>query len=494
MKKRCMSVLLAAAMIVSLCLTPADVCATEIAPPEEDVVEAEESAIEEEPAAVEELVTATEDETERGQWNEAGDMLTLSEEELSEEELAAAQQLSLQTEASVTESSAYSAMMALKSTYYEGMPWTDANPSDGYRFYGYRENEHKIVVGYGCAAFAFILSDAAFGDLPASDNYTFDWNKLCVGDILRINSDLHSVIILEKYEDYIIVAEGNYNSSIHWGRKITKTQLQDTFTYQTTRYPDGYTPTTPITPAQEEMIGQFVSRLYNTCLNRDPDAGGFRFWVNAAKAGEVDGTAMAKNFILCDEMQAKNLSNEDFVEILYIAFMGRTSDSSGKAFWVNKLENGASRYGVFMGFANSQEFKNICDNYGIRRETAEPMEGRDKNFELTAFMSRLYTKALGRTYDVGGINYWCDRVYNRELTIAEVSTTYFFHSEEFLAKKLDDKEYIKVLYRTFMDREYDQPGLEFWLNQLATGTSRDTVLMEFEHSKEFSEIKKKYGL
>lgn len=126
--------------------------------------------------------------------------------------------------------SVYNCMISLKAYFPEGKYWTNENFyawNGGGRYYG----------GYGCAGFAFLLSDAAFGNLPARYIDSFDWDNLRVGDILRINNDTHSVIILKKHDDYVIVAEGNYNDSIHWGRKITKANLQNGFTNYATRYP-----------------------------------------------------------------------------------------------------------------------------------------------------------------------------------------------------------------------------------------------------------------
>lgn len=44
------------------------------------------------------------------------------------------------------------------------------------------------------AGFAFILSDAAFGSTPCKMGY--DINEIRVGDILRINDNTHSVVVL----------------------------------------------------------------------------------------------------------------------------------------------------------------------------------------------------------------------------------------------------------------------------------------------------------
>lgn len=128
-----------------------------------------------------------------------------------------------------TEQEAYEAMIALKEQYPEGTPWTLANR---YNWKG------GITTGSGgCTAFAFMLSDAAFGDLPARKIYNFD--EIHVGDILRVNNDTHTVIVLEVHDTYVIIAEGNYTSSVHWGRKITFRSLNENGTYMMTRYPEG---------------------------------------------------------------------------------------------------------------------------------------------------------------------------------------------------------------------------------------------------------------
>ena len=125
-----------------------------------------------------------------------------------------------------TEQEVYDIIMALKTEYPEGMRWTNDN--------GYF-SEAMRMTGYGCAGFALICSDAAFGDLPARTHYSFDGIR--VGDIIRIG-DYHSMVVLEKRADSVVVTEGNFNSSIHWGREITRASLERETFYVQTRYPE----------------------------------------------------------------------------------------------------------------------------------------------------------------------------------------------------------------------------------------------------------------
>lgn len=121
----------------------------------------------------------------------------------------------------------YDIMVSFKERFPEGMYWTN----DQY----YDWNGGTYYRGYGCAGFAFILSDAIFGEAKAVKHT--DYSNIKVGDILRVNNDKHMVIVLEVHDDYVVVAEGNYNKSIHWGRIIPKEELPGEGDYVFTRYP-----------------------------------------------------------------------------------------------------------------------------------------------------------------------------------------------------------------------------------------------------------------
>ena len=129
----------------------------------------------------------------------------------------------------VTEESVQQLLAAMQAEYPEGTPWTDNNV--------YAWNGGIFSEGSGCAAFAFLISDLAFGDLPARMSEAVSIDVLRVGDILRVNGDTHSVIVLEVHEDHIVIAEGNFNGTIHWGRTLSAEEVTAA-DYFLTRYPE----------------------------------------------------------------------------------------------------------------------------------------------------------------------------------------------------------------------------------------------------------------
>ena len=114
-------------------------------------------------------------------------------------------------------------------------------------------------------------------------------------------------------------------------------------------------------------VNLFVERMYQICLGRLGDKGGQNNWVEKLIAKQISGSECARSFIFSKEYTNLGLSDDEFVENLYLAIMGRPSDPEGKENWLYGLSKGMTRDEVFAGFVNSTEFDNICKKYGINR-------------------------------------------------------------------------------------------------------------------------------
>ena len=237
----------------------------------------------------------------------------------------------------------------------------------------------------------------------------------------------------------------------------------------------------------------FIQRLYSRVFGRAADDDGMGYYTELLASGERTGAEVGRGFIDSPEFAERALSNADYVEVLYSTFMNRASDEGGKAYWLNFLDNGVSRDFVFKGFVESAEFTEICASYGISRGSVELVKYMDKNPALTMFTNRLYAEALGRAGEEEGLEY-----YTKEITLGNVTPVQaaknFIFSSEFEDKKLGNEAYVKVLYKTFMGREYDVAGLEYHLDRMRRGTTREEILMGFADSPEFETIMSTFGL
>ena len=242
-----------------------------------------------------------------------------------------------------------------------------------------------------------------------------------------------------------------------------------------------------------KLINDFISRSYQYILGRKADQSGVSYYSALLRNGKLTGAQMVMNFVNSPEFQGKKYSNEKVVEILYRTMMDRTADANGRAYWAGFLNDGLSQKYVVQGFAVSTEFKNICSSYGIKAGTIELTENRDKNGKVTQFISRNYRIALGRKGDANGLNYWTGMILNKKQTPQQVAFNFVF-SKECVNKNLNNTEFVKMLYRLYMGREFDQSGLNYWIVKMKNGMSRQNVAKSFGGSKEFKEIVASYGL
>jgi V8-like Glu-specific endopeptidase len=100
-----------------------------------------------------------------------------------------------------------------------------------------------------------------------------------------------------------------------------------------------------------------VYRLYQAAFNRTPDSGGLGFWINAMDNGTSLRT-VASNFMSSAEFAAlygSNPSNQTFVTNLYFNVLHRQPDQGGFDFWVNALNSGTAREDVLISFSEGFE-------------------------------------------------------------------------------------------------------------------------------------------
>lgn len=122
-------------------------------------------------------------------------------------------------------------------------------------------------------------------------------------------------------------------------------------------------------------VTAFVTRFYQQCLDRQPDAPGLAGWVTALLDHSISGATVANGFINSTEFVSKNLSNEDYLNVMYRAFFDRQPDPQGFSDWMGQLNAGNSRQFVLAGFVNSAEFRNLCAKYGIESGSIGSVSG-----------------------------------------------------------------------------------------------------------------------
>ncbi len=238
--------------------------------------------------------------------------------------------------------------------------------------------------------------------------------------------------------------------------------------------------------SSSDPVAQFVTRFYQLCLLREPDSTGLNAWVANLKSGASTGADVGTGFIFSAEFQARNLSNSDWLDVLYQAFFNRAADAGGKSSWLTQMDGGTSKQTVLDGFTHGQEFINLCSTYGIT-----PYSGYVD--PVSQFVTRFYQLCLLRDPDTTGLNAWVANLKSGASTGADVGAGFIF-SSEFQARNLSNSDWLDVLYQAFFNRAADAGGKSSWLTQMDAGTSKQAVLDGFTHGAEFATLCSQYGI
>ncbi len=233
-----------------------------------------------------------------------------------------------------------------------------------------------------------------------------------------------------------------------------------------------------------------VAHYYRSALRRAPDAGGKAFWEGEASRMVALGVnvneawySMAGAFYTSAEYLAFARDNTGFVTDLYNTFFNRAPDAGGLAFWKGQLDSGMPREVALASFMFSPEFVNFTQAiFGVTSVRAEINTVVD-----------FYRGLLARLPDNGGFAFWVQQFRTAQCQGAsavtaqtEAISSAFALSPEFSARNRNTSQYVGDLYNAFLRRGGDLPGVQFWINQIATSAqSREQVRQQFVASPEF---------
>jgi hypothetical protein len=129
--------------------------------------------------------------------------------------------------------------------------------------------------------------------------------------------------------------------------------------------------------ATEEFRGVEVDRVFVDFLGRPADPSGKAYWIRSLGSGKTMRTFRAQLFGSNEYFTKAGGTNEAFMRRAYNDVMGRNPDPAGFEFWVNRLNRGAERGGVVANFLGSTEARRTLTNTQFLRfldRTATPAE------------------------------------------------------------------------------------------------------------------------
>jgi len=223
---------------------------------------------------------------------------------------------------------------------------------------------------------------------------------------------------------------------------------------------DGGSPITGYSIVVDDRAPLVVGPTVTTASFGDLPVGDHNATVRAITGAGNGSTVTSPNFEV--KAFAPFDSEEAFVTQLYADFLRRTPDAPGLAFWTERVANdGSNVQEIVEAFMRSPEF-------APRRSVA-----------------RLYFAYFNRQPDKGGFDFWTRQISTGAAVLENASQS-FALSPEFARTygALNDAEFIVLVYNNVLARRPDQGGFEFWLDQLASGLPRGTMMTLFSESPE----------
>ncbi|MCQ2482888.1 MAG: DUF4214 domain-containing protein [Clostridia bacterium] len=333
-----------------------------------------------------------------------------------------------------------------------------------------------------------ILADCSVGRYIASIIYSVDFKELGLSDEAFVDL-MYEFLLNRKADDagkqYCLELLDNYCS-----RKAILALLVNSS--EAKNYLGLYSvnlaeyKSDDIVDKHQDLI-PLVQSLYEGFLGRKAEYDGMVNWISVLANGDKSGPQAAAAFATSKEFINMDVTNGDFVSLLYRICFNREADSEGFAYWVGLLENHYSREYVIQGFVNSPEYCAIFAGYGI---STAPYEAKTiyslipDEEKIGNFVNRLYELALGRQADEEGFNGWKDALVNQTSTGYDVAHGFIF-SPEMKQQYLTNEEFITRMYKIFLDREPDAEGFAGWVSKLENGESLETIFEGFVYSPEF---------
>ncbi len=127
-------------------------------------------------------------------------------------------------------------------------------------------------------------------------------------------------------------------------------------------------------------------------------------------------------------------------------------------------------------------FQDAAGNTGSAVATVSNIVS-EYSYRAFNFVKRMYTRALGREVEAGGLHYWYNRLLSGKSSKLQIIDV-FIRTDEYY------RHYVSGIYHEFMNRDADTAGLNFWTDEMLHGLSKTDLIAAFAYSPEY--LKQEY--
>ena len=346
-----------------------------------------------------------------------------------------------------------------------------------------------LVADFQDPMYGYVQPEATFG-APDSDLYTLGEFSAGASDTVFVGGAID-----EQIQAGVSQSLGTENQTIAEGEKYYPSQDRNLALYQTSESGNGdylEVPFTALSTATHGIAVQdigggssegFVDAPAPYVITFDPQiAANFTQEVrNGTDTVPVDDTQVPD-----DDDRSDSGSDEDGDDSgNRIDLSGQDQVTGTTAIDIAVADQGRDAYTVTR---RTDDTIDLGGASNVTLDGVERIEFADGTlgFDDTALRAyRLYEAAFNRDPDEEGLGYWIDEV-DQGMGFDEVQRR-FLNSDEFkdaYGASTSGTEFVELLYQNVLDRGPDDAGRDYWLGELAGGMSREQVLGSFAQSDE----------
>lgn len=246
-------------------------------------------------------------------------------------------------------------------------------------------------------------------------------------------------------------------------------------------------------PTPSTVFDDFVVWLYNNLMGRTASAAEVSDHSTQLMNGTKACDLIYNNFVTSAEFRARNLSDADYVRVLFTTLLNRAPTDAEINNYTGLVAQGYTRAEIYKQIVNSDECKTYLSRFSINLGTFTNPDFVDNHMDLRPFVNNLYREVLGRDPDIEGLRNWINVLASGQASGPNV-TANFCMSAEMNNLNLDNTEFVRRLYRVCLGRDADEAGLNSWVNLLNQHYTREYVVAGFVNSQEFLAICNRYHI
>ena len=244
----------------------------------------------------------------------------------------------------------------------------------------------------------------------------------------------------------------------------------------------------------------YILRCYEHFLGRTPSLAEKANYIRKLANGNLNGVTIVKAFLDSPECKNKKWSNEDIIKKLYRVMLARTSDPSASEVksWKEQLDVGMTMDSVMAGISGSKEYKDKCKNWSLTPGSIKLTNYRDQKKAYTIFVRNAYKWAY---YDGTDSKVTTKNLEDGcKLLIKDKYTAYkFLHSlvdsKTFKDKKYNNTTFVTRMYQIYLQRTPKTSEVESWVKKITVDKkTKAWVEQGFAGSAEFKNKMTAIGL